>query len=215
MNSFVVFTPAVIRSYPTTMEEISASATAICSGVQQELACTGDDGEVACCDPPPPPTQPYLPLSFPRSAPTLDYSSSGGCGDVCASVRVWANTEWRDRDMMGVRTLLPPSRCGREVFPASVRDGHVIPHDACPIHKKNKKNNREVKKEREQGEEFYSATFIFLLIFHLCSSLKPSLRRRFSGHVTDTPPFPVVFIDIGCLPLCRRLFFPTSGCISK
>lgn len=126
----IVLAPAVIRSNPTTMEAITASATASCPGARQELACTGDDGAVACCDP-----LPHAHICLPRSARTPDYSSSGGCGDVCASVCVRASTERRGRDMMGVRTLLP-SRCGREVSPASARDGLVLPRDSCPIHKK-------------------------------------------------------------------------------
>lgn len=153
------------------------------------------------------PTHPHLP----RSAPTLDYSSSGGCGDVRASVCIWAKTERRDRDMMGVRTPLP-SRRGREVFPASVRDGLGIPHDSCPIHKKNKNKNKKGRKktneEREQGEEFYSATFIFLLLFHLFGcNLEPSLMRRLSGHVTDTPPSPVFFSCVAVPSFrCRNCF---------
>lgn len=185
------------------MEEITASATAFCTGVQQELACTGDDGEVACCGP-------FLsthicfPPSLARARHWITHRREGV--GMFAQVCVFGRTQRGETETWwelgpsfppGVVVRFSPHQCGMGSSSLTTR---------VPFIKRQEKKERGA---RARGG-------VLLCHIHLSSPIsslqqqpqtfiEEEILRSRDGHASLP----------SCLLLCRRLFFPMSGCISK
>lgn len=110
----VVFTPAVIRSYPTTMEEITPSPSASCSGVQQAGISLHRRWWRGCLLWPPPT---HTSLDRPQHWITHPREGVGMCAPVCVFGRKRkgeTETWWELGPLFppGVVVRFSPHQCG-------------------------------------------------------------------------------------------------------